>query len=268
MKNIIVALMIIATLGGCQTVLEDVTVPTIPVKPVVFANLNQINNVSRIQLTKSKPIINNSTSYEYDAIPDATVTVSNGSSTYSFTYSALTRDYYYLGVLPLNAGDSYLFSALTSEFGEVKGAVEMPQPIGAYNLTLDSIVRKEEIEYILKIEVPNTAADQYYRIEAFNGYGNDTVEVYSDKEYHSDEDVTSSTISLNTKLYSWEGSGGNSPKLFVIISAITKDHYRYGKVLKNYEPDNPFAEPTPLPNNIEGGLGIFTLSNSQIIKIE
>jgi hypothetical protein len=252
---------------GCQTVLTDVPVPNSPIKPVVFGNLHSLNNVSRIELTKSKPILNNSTSNEFDAIEDATLTVSTGTTKYAFTYDGSKRNYVYYGSIPFVSGEKYSLLATMPSFDEVTCDIEVPNDFGSYSLALDSIAREYEVEYAAKIKVLNTDAPQYYRIEAFNNYGNDTFKVYLDNSYFTDEGITTDSLSMNMTMYSSKDQQGGNPELYALISEISEEHYRYGKALRNYQPDNPFAEPAPLPNNVVGGLGIFTISNPKKIPI-
>ena len=266
MKNILYILFAVFAVS-CETILTDVPVPEVPTQAVVFANLSPLNNFSRIELTKSKPVINSSPSNEFDAIVDADVKVTVGATEYTFTYDAPNNAYFHSGNIPFASGDVCSFLASTAEYGDVKCSVEVPPAFGSYKLTLDSVEREYETEYALKLEVPNTPEKQYYRFEAFNNYGDDTFQVYSTKQYFSDEEITDGTISLSTKLYSWKAENGGDAELFGIVSSITEDHYNYGKALRDYEPNNPFAEPFPLPNNIEGGLGIFTVSNQLKIAI-
>ena len=56
--------------------------------------------------------------------------------------------------------------------------------------------------------------------------------------------------------------------VYLVLSSITEDYYNYGRLLKNYDPQNPFGEPTLLPTNIDGGLGMFTLSSGVVIPIK
>jgi len=252
---------------SCEVVLTDVPVPEISTKPVVFANLSSLNNVSKIELTKSKPVINGTASNEFEAIEDADMKVTVGSSEYAFTYDPSNKAYFHSGVIDFTSGMACSFVATTSEYGDVKSNVNVPPDFGSYTITLDSVVREYETEYALKMEVPNAPEKQFYRFEAFNNYGDDTFQVYATNQYFSDEDVTDGTISLSTKLYSWKAENGGDAELFAIVSSISEDHYKYGKALRDYEPNNPFAEPFPLPNNIEGGLGIFTVSNQKKIAI-
>ncbi len=55
-------------------------------------------------------------------------------------------------------------------------------------------------------------------------------------------------------------------ELIFRVSGITKDHFKYGEFLEEYDPENPFSEPVSIPSNIQGGLGMFILKNSVVFK--
>jgi len=144
----------------------------------------------------------------------------------------------------------------------------MPDPVGTYLLDLDSFDRDFQVEYRGAITIDdNPSVAQYYRIEVFSVYGNEPIRSLYEGEYFSDEDAVDGRIRSKFSAYSWDDENGSRPRVVFVLSSITEDHYRYGKVLETYEPNNPFSEPTPLPNNIEGGLGIFSISNSEILEL-
>ena len=79
--------------------------------------------------------------------------------------------------------------------------------------------------------------------------------------------MTGSENQLSTSFTDWKPFGGDRRKIYMVISSITEDYYNYGKSLNNYDPQNPFSEPTLLPSNMEGGLGMFALSSGVVIQI-
>ncbi|MGB0849805.1 MAG: DUF4249 domain-containing protein [Bacteroidia bacterium] len=268
MKNILYLTILVTVISSCQTVLENVPVPEIPVKGVVFANINQLSNLPKMSLTKSKPIINESTNNDYEVIQNAEAKVYVQGKEYEFNHM-FNDEYGHLGTVDLQSGDEVKLVVKTDDFGELTSSVIVPDEIPSYTVKLDSVIMEWETEYQLVIDIPITDdKEHYYRIEAFSDYGSDTVEAWSTKEYFTLDKVVDGSIRLSTDFYTWKSEyNGENPKLFILLSAITEKHYQYGKVYETYEPDNPFSEPTPLPSNVDGGLGIFTVSNSKLIKL-
>lgn len=266
MKQIVLGLFVAIFFGSCQTVLENVEVPEIPVKAVVFGNISQLNNSTIIELTKSKPILNNSTTNDFESIKDASIQVTNGTDLITFRYNPSEDHYVYNGKISLIPGSTVMLDINTPILGDLDAEVVVPTAVSNYTVTLDSIVRQYDTEFRLLVKKP-VGVNEFYRIEAFADYGDDTVSVYTQNEYFNGNDAQDGVLSMKSTLYTWESQQDKNPKLFIILSAITEAHYKYGKALENYQPDNPFAEPTPLPNNVTGGLGIFTVSIGEVIQL-
>jgi hypothetical protein len=60
---------------------------------------------------------------------------------------------------------------------------------------------------------------------------------------------------------------GQTHGVYLVLSSILEDYYNYGKLLNNFDPQNPFAEPVTLSSNIDGGLELFTLASGLVIPI-
>ncbi|MFT6112286.1 MAG: hypothetical protein ACJAXV_001073 [Bacteroidia bacterium] len=266
MKKVLIYTLFVLSLYSCETVLENVPVPEIPQKAVVFGSIEVENSYHTLRVTKSKPILNNSTSSGFDAIPDATVTVTSGAQIYTFTYSPAIELYEYRGMIDLSSGEAQL-AVNTISLGSLTSRVIVPTKFGAYTLVVDSLVREYETEYAVQFTIPASDNAAYYRIDGYSTYATDTFSSYSTNEYHTNEDALDQELKVKTAFYEWDDKNGSSSNLYVRLSRISEEYYTYGKALENYEPNNPFAEPIPLPNNVEGGLGIFGISRSRVIKI-
>jgi hypothetical protein len=266
MKKVFIYTLFVLSLYSCETVLENVPVPEIPQKAVVFGSIEVESSYHTLRVTKSKPILNNSTSSGFDAIPDATVTVTSGAQIYTFTYSPAIELYEYRGMIDLSSGEAQL-AVNTISLGSLTSRVIVPTKFGAYTLVVDSLVREYETEYAVQFTIPASDNAAYYRIDGYSTYATDTFSSYSTNEYHTNEDALDQELKVKTAFYEWDDKNGSSSNLYVRLSRISEEYYTYGKALENYEPNNPFAEPIPLPNNVEGGLGIFGISRSRVIKI-
>lgn len=253
-------------LSACETVLTDVPVPEIPQKGVVFGNLNQLSNWSEIEVTKTRPILNEAPGNEHEIIADADVKVFIDQDRYDFEY--FNDKYTYSGFIGIVGGEQVKLEVNSEEFGLLSSSFFIPQRLPAYEISIDSISREWDTEYKVVIDLDEDGSEErFYRIEGFSDYGADVVEAWGTKEYIANDRVVDGKVRLATSLYTWESGSGSNPKLFIILSSITKEHYEYGKVLETYEPDNPFVEPTPFPSNIDGGLGVFSISMSKRIEL-
>ena len=255
-------------LAGCQTVLEDVAVPAAEVKAVVFYSANNFHPWDNyLNLTKSKPVLNSSQNGDFEKIENANIVMSTNGQIIGFFYLEPgylinNRNYEF------QSGEEYTLNIETPENGTLTSTVTMPDSIEEYTLEIDSLDQDWQVVYNGRLSIPdNTAKYEYFRIEAFSRYNGSDEKMYVENEYFSDENAANGNVNVRFTTYSWNDEEGKRPEVYLVLSAITKDHYEYGKALQNYDPENPFSEPSPLPNNVEGGLGIFTLSNSHLIEL-
>ncbi len=273
MKKVLIIICLFV-LAGCQTVLEDVAVPAAEVKAVVFFSaqntfgINADRNFLYLDLTKSKPVLNASQNGDFDPIDNAQISIEGSGFEAGFFYETNTKKYLMSTSSRFTSGTEYTLNIKTPENGTLTSTVTMPDSIENYMLEIDSIDQEWQVVYNGRLSIPdNTTKDEYFRIEAFSRYFGDDEKMYVENEYFSDENAIDGKVNVRFTTYSWDDEEGNKPEVYLVLSAITKDHYEYGKALVGYNPENPFSEPSPLPNNVEGGLGIFTLSNSQLIRI-
>lgn len=254
---------------GCQSIVENVPLPETEVKAVAFGYFDNLNlaNKQNISLTKSKPVFYsaNSRSSDYEFIQDAEITITGNGENYEFYFEAPEEEYEPSQVVNLQSGSEYTLTINSPEFGVLKSAQTMPHPVGGYTIKIDSTVKEYEIDYRVAIELDNPL-NRYYRIEVF-GETSSLIEadiIYLNKEYFN---IVGSENQLSTSFTDRKPFGGDKRKIYMVISSITEDYYNYGRLLKNYDPQNPFSEPTLLPSNIEGGLGMFALSSGVVIQI-
>lgn len=266
MKKIFIITTIAFVFSACETVLTDVPVPEIPVKGVVFGNLNTLSNWSEIEVTKTRPILNEAPGNQHETILNADVKVYINQEKYDFDF--FEDQYVHNGFVDVDGGEEVRLEVNTDEFGMLSTRFVIPENIPSYEISVDSITREWDTEYKVVIDLDEDGSEErYYRVEGFSDYGDDVVEAWGTREYFTNDKMVDGKVRLATSLYTWESSKGENPKLFIILSSITKEHYKYGTVLETYEPDNPFAEPNPLPSNIDGGLGLFTISMSNRLAL-
>ncbi len=268
MKKVLIYTLFVLSLYSCETVLENVPVPEIPQKAVVFGSIEVESSYHTLRVTKSKPILNNSTSSGFDAIPDATVTVTSGAQIYTFTYSPAIELYEYRGMIDLSSGEAQL-AVNTISLGSLTSRVTAPAKLGTYTLEVDSLVREYETEYAVQFTMSASGNAEYYRIDGYSTYATDTFSSQSflSNEYHTNKTELNKELKVKSTFYKWDDKNGNSSHLYVRLSRISEEYYKYGKALENYKPNDPFAESIPLPNNVDGGLGVFGISRSKIIRI-
>lgn len=210
------------------------------------------------------------------------------SSYYKDTDNVIIRD---------TAGDVYLLEAKLEGFDMVSATQIMPaKPIITnatfeLNGTIDSDGQRAD-ETVVDIIDPDPNETNYFSITLY------ATEYYIDPNGGTIEQNQNLYLSSNDPLLTPGGSargdysllftdksfpGGSfqirastysylqeEPEITVEILTLTKDTYLYLSSLEQYynADGNPFAEPVTVHNNIEGGYGFFTLTNSTILKIQ
>ena len=275
MKHILLILSLIS-IFGCQSIVEDVPLPKAEVKAVTFGYFDNLNltNKQNITLTKSKPVLNaaNEKKAGYEFIMDADITISGDGVNHEFKYDPADTTYVPSQQLDFKAGSEYTLTINSPEFGPLKSTQTMPEPVVDYTIKIDSLVEEPKTKYKVSIEFEDNSS-HYYRVEAFFV---DQVQEWSDTQvYRVPTEYFEFSNSGNRKIttsftdyYFKELQSAITRKVFIVLSSISEDYYNYGKLLNNFDPKNPFAEPVPLPSNIDGGLGMFTLASGLIIPIK
>ena len=281
MKNILLILSLVS-IFGCQSIVEDIPLPKAEVKAVAFGYFDNLNltNKQNIKLTKSKPVFNaaNEKKAGYEFIMDADITISGDGVNHEFKYDPADTTYVPSQQLDFKAGSEYTLTINSPEFGPLKSTQTMPEPVVDYTIKTDSLVEEQKIKYKVTIEFDDNSS-HYYRVEAFSV--NQIQETsYTQKSY-------THALHVPTEYFEFSNSGNRKITVsfvdhfdkeslsfitrggvYIVLSSISEDYYNYGKLLNNFDPKNPFAEPVPLPSNIDGGLGMFTLASGLIIPIK
>ena len=228
-------------------------------------------------------------------IIDATVVLSDGVTSVQLHYEPTKNDPSFpskqtgnyvisaanLAVLP---GKSYFLTVRTPDGREVKAACTVPLQVNdAITTLLDSsdvannpnypnpYPRKE---YTLTVDWQDTPGEgDYYRIFAeiplyqsqVPGTGTKST-IYAPinfeqaEEFFKDEGNDGGKFIVKSTRFSQSHVPGTTKaerKVNVYLLTTDKNYYQYHRNLSNNSEDNPFAEPTLVFSNIEGGLGVF-----------
>lgn len=86
----------------------------------------------------------------------------------------------------------------------------------------------------------------------------------------SDDQFNGQDYKLRLLFYKGGFDESSEEKLFLKATNISKDQYLFDKKLRQYQEnsDNPFSSAIQLHDNIDGGLGIFAIENTQTISVE
>jgi hypothetical protein len=264
MKKILFPFLLSIALVSCEQE-ADIELPDTAPKLTVSCFISPEQDSVTAFITWSRPVF--STNNDDRPIDDLEVSITDGSSEAFFQYDFNIGQYVLsLAEYPLALGVEYTLRVKAPTGEEVEARTVIPAELPSIeSATLDSSSYSnsfgEEInEFTYKTTLLNNSADfQYYRLI----YYNEDV-WFPGKEYASIESQSYSDDGslVNDRLYMEENityygyNGAVSNKRLAVVHC-SEAYYRYHKTLQNQTFGNPFAEPTIVYSNVEGGLGAF-----------
>ncbi|MFH1121719.1 MAG: DUF4249 domain-containing protein [Bacteroidota bacterium] len=280
MKNIITNLLLISgillILSSCESMLSDVDVPESDPKLVVTGFLSPDDDTISIIVKKSRPLYVPTQAWEnsFPPINNATVTISDGLNSLVLPFNTQTGKYQVPNAsMPVIAGNSYSLEVTTPEGYRVTSICTIPEGIAPdIEITgIDTINQygSNSIKVSLRFrDLPG--AGHFYCITAGTFYGNEGYGFYFSETGFDRGEPFVSDKNKDEELFSyrtWEIYNDNSMERILYVSLMITDenYYHYHRsVNSTSDGDNPFAEPTPVFTNIQGGLGIFSGINGKM----
>lgn len=286
MKNIrlfpLLFIFLLASLMSCESDVEDMDSLQVASKLAVTSFISPQDTLLTVRLQKSQPAIGKVLTEEQRKVKSATVTISSGSSVVALDYNPATDSYEAdARVWPIVAGESYKLVVVTSDGTRAEASCTVPETTDIMITDINVTSRVEENEwsgpakkYSITLEWQDALdVKNYYRALAYkeysitDGFGNK--HTYKDELYFANgsnglknDDRTAAGILVSDKMeYNQYGDvPTNGPTtIHAILVVSDRPYYLYHESLqKQMDFDgNPFAEPTIMYTNIEGGIGVF-----------
>ena len=217
--------------------------------------LNPADSVYEVEVTWSSPSFGVLPDFEDVFVTNAAVSISNGITTADFTYDENARSYKLVSDdFPLEAETTYLLRVVADDH-EVTSSVTTSLPVPE----VESFDIRDDLSLVVNWQdTPGT--DDYYSVRAF--LERQELEFVNQIPYFFDSGFISDGNRDGTILQD-VGEGFDriqgSDLLVINIYRFDQQYVDYFRILENYVGDDPFSEPTQLPTNIEGGLGIFAV---------
>ncbi len=299
-KYIIILSVIIITMASCQKNATNVKLPPAKIQLVVQSYISPQDSLIKVYVTESTPVFGQKQQNNWgiiNSLPDAKVEITHNSVVYTLLYDgnelAFTIDSSHLKII---AGEIY--SIKVSRGSEtVTGNCTVPFPPFS-NL---SLAKKIELKAELDPHTKDTlnifyqlrtyfddrqSLGDYYRVYIssnsqiweylYNTQGNITDSVLSsrqnfaffekaEQEYVTDVDINGQRIFQNSTIYLSDKRTGNVVSTEITLGIMHADvnYYKYHTSAIGHlnNKGNPFAEPSLVFTNIQGGLGIFAAYN-------
>jgi Domain of unknown function (DUF4249) len=294
-------------LAGCGSLRQEVNPDRLnreAEKLVVSCFISPQDTVLAARVSLSSPVLGVSNPSHID-ISNATVVLSDGSQSVPLFFTAGPKggNSFYRAdarLLPIVVGKSYTLTVQIPDGRQVTATCSVPEPVSLERIAIDSasitdfgLSRKD---YHVRLYWRDPAGRvNFYRVAGNNEYTSrsryytgpgvplrDTVYYTTGSVFFEPSSVTNDQgndgqafISGRGRLslsYSWT-NGKQDPsyptRLNAYLLATDINYYQYHDAVErqNQSGDNPFAEPVPIPSNVQGGLGCFGAYNRSTLTI-
>ncbi len=178
--------------------------------------------------------------------------------------------------------ESYTLEILTSDGKKANCTATMPptpQLISAIykeggGTTLDGD-KLEAIDIVIK---DDPSEENFYRINLVTGMGIHNSFFLESNDPAAEESADYRSLIINDVQFNGEEYRlqilhysylDSLEDVFIEFSAISEDQYKFDKLLNSFQEneDNPFNTVAQLHSNIEGGLGLFAIENTIVMKV-
>lgn len=266
-------LILLLLISSCEKDAK-IDIPKQTRKLVVTSFISPQDSQLTVSVTLSTPLFETDPDNNaFDYVTDATVSMSNGTTTQVFTYNTSLQLYTLpASMLPVVAGKTYQLKIATPDgkYAEAHCTVPVPDNQSPVLIAIDSAeLRNGSTEYRFKINYTDQPGiTNFYRLGAqvktVNGQifsaisGNDPTSILQGSVLDDDTKQSGAEIThrFSHEFYDYFSSPDS---LYIDLLITDESYYRFHSTLFSHlqAKNNPFAEPVLMYSNINGGLGCF-----------
>lgn len=268
----IIAALLILGLMACEDVVTNVELPNSQPAVVIFSYISPEADTIRAEVFYSNPI-NQPGNYSKNTIKDAQVVLKEAGGAETVLQYHEPTDNFVAAIQPgfLVQEKVYTISVSTPKGEKAEATCELPKKNQSLRITdFDSTHIDQMVRYRFKLEFDdNQGKPDYYRLMAkavvrriweadtaiweygvwFN-YGQELIAV---KDNNGKTFAAEGSIEIYRDPY-WSNEQLLGLKCYLL--STDEHYYHFHRSLQNYEPDNPFSEPTLIYSNVKDGLGV------------
>jgi hypothetical protein len=274
----IILTLFIMAFAGCESMITDVEIETPKPKIVVIGFVSPDSPYNSLKIYESRPLYSPlpSGSEDFPVITNATVIIYSDNDSAIMNYNQQYNDYRISqDAMPIIKGRTYNLKVTTPKGYYATSSCTVPnnEPPVLEIVGIDTISKEEGWDpsvWVYQLRARAQFKDwegegHFYRVAAgqMNWIDGEQPYQYSydiglsrGSSLSSDKNNDGNTYAITTN--DFMAQTGESIRLYFTISITDSHYYNYHKTLMNFEGDNPFAEPTTIYSNIEGGLGVFS----------
>lgn len=268
MKNYIILYFMILAFTACVKE-ANIKLPETAPKLSVSCFISDSIDLIRADITWSNPVFSSSNN-GIEPPSDLLVTISGGGITDTLTFDS---EYFWYALpvseFPLAPGVEYTLNVAAPSGEKVSAKTKIPvlnPSISSASVSESASVDQygnNMIDYTFRVVLNELNNEkEYYRLVFYSTAINSEIPdefLYNDvrgEVYADDNNVVSGKIFTEQNI-TWYGVDSAQYSSFAYVIHASEEYYRFHKALANYNPSNPFVEPTLVFSNVENGLGVF-----------
>lgn len=248
--------------SACESTVTNVTPPQVDPELVVFSFISPEADSILVEVRMTTPVFTGG-NLNNDRVSDATVILKSAGTSITLPYTVNGRYVIPKNAYPLTAGTTYTLEVTTPRGHRATASSRIP----IANPVIDSMqeytvpVGFGEFATLSRIYWQDAPGElNFYRIMSRDvqpGSFGDTSYFVVDNALLTDEGKNGLQLTGSIEFYSFEE---DSIPSFRDILLLTTDepYYKYHVKRLNYTGNNPFEEPLPMFDNIDGGVGCFS----------
>ncbi|MBE0662969.1 MAG: DUF4249 domain-containing protein [Bacteroidales bacterium] len=268
---------------SCEEIVDNVDLPEAKPKLVVYSYIQPGTDTITAQVSLSRPITE-PWSYEQPFLDDAEVSIKvDQGQEIALQFDPNTNHYFSaVGASFIEVGKKYEINVKSRDGKEVAADCVIPaQNTSLRIVKIDSVEIENRTRYRFRFEFDDPiGAPNYYRLipkaimkSEWEGveyiYEYDANFSYGE-QYIAVKERDGETFILECDIEVWTDPGWSGGERLAGVKTYllsTDEHYyHYHHSLENYEPDNPFSEPTIIYTNMNNGLGVFAGYNPFVLE--
>lgn len=250
------------TLQSCEKDVE-VKLPEVETKLVLSSFICPQDERTLVSVSLSQPLYNTpKNGGSYQPIPNATVVISSGSSSWTLPYDATIGRYaidsFQLKVKP---GATYHLSVSTPDgkFAEAVTTIPVLNNSLTYTATENTAQTDSYIFHAAWQDLPNST--DYYEVELYPQIS----DMYRIYEQVADTRNPGGMLKSNLN-FPYDPAMNDT--VFATLSNISVEYYNYYQRLEKVQNSGgPFSEPIAMYTNINGGFGVFAGFNTYTVRV-
>lgn len=268
-------------LSSCEQMITEIEAPPSEAKLVVYSVISPQDSVIEVKVHKSNPLFSE-VFYQWDEdkfppLINATVLLSGEGQSVTIPYNTDYKTYRIdKSAINIMENGFYELKVMAPDFAQVTAECTVPGQtppdieITGSGLTEESGMEEWYFEFRFK-DLPEIG--HYYLITAGtihqDQYMGEEAQTYV---YSTGFKQGNSLVSdksndggyFNYRTYPLSLYYVEEDNIWISLSLIDENYYKYSQSVYDFQNENPFSEPTPVYSNIKGGLGVFAGINSKI----